>query len=226
VPLPDGVPFQDFQACPDCYSQALQFSPSAVFQAIEDNVIKPIRDVQQLLDRSPYVTRLYSTLSAAEMTLDPVFTWNPDLGDVNNLHTAERVIECNPSIAASAANWRIELPQGGVIRGRPEDVGSWPSAVNTQPPNLRVLQLSTTGSGAVLADNSAQIAAQLTQYNDSVMTGVPMPDPTDATRPPSGDDGCSVTVAPLTSRWMGWGSVALVLGLAGLRWGRRARPRP
>ena len=229
VPLPDGVPFQDFQACPNCYSQNLQFSPSAVFQAIEDDVIKPIRDVQQLLDRSPYVTRLYSTLSAAEMTLDPVFTWNPDLGDVKNLHSAERIIECNPSISASAASWRIELPQGGVIRGRPEDVGSWPSAVNTQPPNLRVLQLSTTGSGAVLADNSAQIAAQLTQYNDSVVSGNPMPDPTgpsgDPTRPPSGDDGCSVTVVPLTPHWVGWGSVALVLGLAGLRWGRRARPR-
>lgn len=229
VSLPDGVPFQDFQACPSCYSPELQFSPSAVFQAIEASVIEPIRSVQELIDRLPYVTRLYSTLSAAEMTLDPVFTWNPDLGDLSNVHNAERVIECNPNISMSSASWRIELPQGGVIRGRPEDVGSWPSAVNAQPPNLRVLQLGTTGAGAVLADNSAQIAAQLTQYNESVITGAPMPGPDVSLGndglPPPGDDGCSVALAPLSPRWAVWGSVSLLLGLVGLGSCRRARSR-
>lgn len=229
VTLPDNVAFADFQACPSCYSADLQFSPSAVFQAIESNVIEPIRGVQELLDGLPYVTRLYSTLSAADMTLDPVFTWNPDLDDVSNLHSAERIIECNPNISVSSASWRIELPQGGVIRGRPEDVGSWPGAVNAQPPNLRVLQLGTTGAGAVLADNSAQIEAQLAQYNDSVMTGAPMPGPDvpvgDGVRRPSGDDGCSVALAPLSSRGVGWGAATLLLGLLGGRWCRRARPR-
>jgi hypothetical protein len=230
VTLPSNVSFQDFQACPNCYSADLQLSPSAVFDAIESNVIEPIRSVQELLDGLPYVTRLYSTLSAADMTLDPVFTWNPDLDDVSNLHSAERIIECNPNISVSSANWRIELPQGGVIRGRPEDVGTWPSAVSTQPPNLRVLQLGTTGGGAVLADNRAQIEAQLTQYNDSVMTGVaPTPGPDvsmgEDVQLPRGDDGCSVALAPSSSRWLGWGSVTLLLGVAGLAWCRRARPR-
>src|SRR4029453_285744 len=111
----------------------------------------PNRSVQQLLDSQPFVTRLYSTLSAKEMTLDPLFTFNPDLEDVSNVHSADRIIECNPNVYLSEANWRIELPQGGVIRGRPEDVGTWPSAVDAQPPNLRVLQLSSSGAGAVVA---------------------------------------------------------------------------
>jgi uncharacterized protein DUF2330 len=242
VTLPDGVAFQDFQACPNCYSADVQFSPSALFEAIEANVIEPIRSVQKLLDGLPYVTRLYSTLSAADMTLDPVFTWNPELGDVSNAHSAERIIECNPNVSMASANWRIELPQGGVIRGRPEDVGSWPSALNTQPPNLRVLQLGTTGAGAVLADNRGVIEGQLSQYNDSVMSGVPMPGPDGSgggapmpglggsgggtvTRAPSGDDGCSVTLPTSTPRSLGWGSFGLVLGLIGLRSYRRARPR-
>jgi hypothetical protein len=220
----------------------VQFSPSALFEAIEANVIEPIRSVQKLLDGLPYVTRLYSTLSAADMTLDPVFTWNPELGDVSNVHSAERIIECNPNVSMASANWRIELPQGGVIRGRPEDVGSWPSALNTQPPNLRVLQLGTTGAGAVLADNRGVIEGQLSQYNDSVMSGVPMPGPDGSgggapvpglggsgggtvTRAPSGDDGCSVTLPTSTPRSLGWGSFGLVLGLIGLRSYRRARPR-
>ncbi len=241
VTLPPDLAFQDFQACPNCYSSQLQFSPSAVFQAMEVNVIKPIRDVQELLDRRPYVTRLYSTLSAADMTLDPVFTSNPDLGGVSNIHTAERIIECNPDIDMSEANWRIELPQGSVIRGTPEDVGRWPSAVDSQPANLRVLRLSDSGSGAVLEDNKAKIDAQLSQYNGSVMSGVPMVDrtvdvpTTEEVAPVPGnlandvvvvrESGCSVGLARLASpRFAGWSAAVLLLALAGVRW-RVARAR-
>jgi hypothetical protein len=226
VTLPPNLPFADFQACPSCYSDQIEFSPSAVFQAIEDGVIEPIRSVQELLDSQPYVTRLYSTLSAKEMTLDPLFTFNADLADVSNVHTADRVIECNSSIDMSAANWRIELPQGGVIRGRPEDVGTWPTAVNDQPPNLRVLQLSNSGAGAVLADNRVQIEAQLARYNDSVMRGVPgVPSDTPGTGETRDGGGCSFSVSRLTlTRVVGWGAAALLLAFAGVR--RRAAQRP
>jgi hypothetical protein len=249
ITLPPNVPFADFQACPNCYSQNLRFSPSAIFAAIEASVIKPIRDVQELLDRRPFVTRLYSTLSAGDMTVDPLFTANPNLAEVSNVHSAERIIECNPKIDMSQANWRIELPQGDVVRGTPQDVGTWPSAFNTQPPNLRVLQLSSSGSGAVLEDNHEAIGTQLARYNDSVMSGVPMVDrmPTPLPRvgmpgsnmpgsnmpvsaPPSNeamvarDRGCSLSDAPVAaSRWASWVGAAL-LASCGLR--RRARRTP
>ncbi|HTV19854.1 MAG TPA: hypothetical protein VMG12_14315, partial [Polyangiaceae bacterium] len=209
------------------YSADLEFSPSVVFAAVEASVIEPLRSVQQLLDRRPYATRLYSTLSAADMTLDPVFTWNPDLADVSNQHNAERVIECNPSVDISAANWRIELPQGGVVRGRAQDVGTWPTAVDEQPPNLRVLQLGTTGAGAVLADNRAEIEAQLGAYNDSVMSD----DPTTGSMMPGlgGDvrtlsnDSCAIGAPFAASRRTGWAGAALLLSMLGLGWRRRAR---
>jgi hypothetical protein len=222
VTLPQGVPFADFQACPSCYSANLQFSPSAVFAAIEAGVIKPIRDVQELLDRRPYVTRLYSTLSAADMTVDPLFTTNHDLADVSNVHSAERIIECNSKIDISQANWRIELPQGGVVRGTPQDVGSWPNAFNGQPPNRRVLQLSSSGAGTVLADNSAAIGTQLVQYNDSVMSGVPMVErmpvaTPGATNPDTGpivvhEEGCSFRAGSSgPAGVVGWGAAVLVV---------------
>jgi hypothetical protein len=245
VTLPQNVPFADFQACPSCYSMNLQFSPSAVFAAIEADVIKPIRDVQQLLDRRPYVTRLYSTLSAADMTVDPLFTANPDLTGVSNVHTAQRIIECNSDVEFSQANWRIELPQGGVVRGTPQDVGRWPSAFDTQPPNLRVLQLSASGAGTVLSDNQAAIGTQLVQYNDSVVRGLPMaermPDNAPSTDTPSNDtpgndtpgnsqllvvedEGCSIRgVSVYPSSWAGW-AAGVVLALRALR-GRAARAR-
>jgi hypothetical protein len=168
VTLPEGVSFEDFRLCPGCYWAEASLVPTEFFAAIEADVIEPLRGVQALIDRAPYTTRLYSTLSAAEMTVDPVFVFNGDLPDVNNIHQADRVIECDSSVYESQAPWRIDFPQGSVIRGTPESVGQWPDAVNDQPPNLRVLTLSTSGEGAVLADNTETINGLLTTYNASV----------------------------------------------------------
>ncbi len=168
VVLPQGLAFEDFKLCPSCYSQSITLSPSSYLNAIEAGVIQPLRRVQQLVDSRPFVTRLYSTLSAEDMTVDPVFTFNASLPAVSNVHAAVRVIECNPNIYQFEAPWRIELPQGGVVRGTAADVGSWPSAVDAQPANLRVLQLSDTGAGVVDKDNSTQINAMLEAYNASV----------------------------------------------------------
>jgi hypothetical protein len=41
---------------------------------------------QELIDDYAWVTRLYMTISPEEMTLDPVFTFNPSLPAVSNIH--------------------------------------------------------------------------------------------------------------------------------------------
>jgi hypothetical protein len=126
--------------------------------------------LQNLIDAHPEITRLYTTLSAAEMTLDPLFTFNADLGDVSNQHTAVRIIECNPGIYQYQAPWRIELPQGGVLRGTAADAQSqvWPAALAVQPPNRLITRTSASGTGKVLEDNSDTIDQLLTEYNASV----------------------------------------------------------
>src|SRR5690606_5374895 len=129
----------DFRLCPTCYGERIEFAPTELLAAIEADVIEPVRGVQRLLDRGPYVTRLYSTLSADEMTADPVFVFNPDLPDVDNIHRAERVIECDSNLYESEASWRIDFPQGTVIRGTADQVGQWPDAVAEQPANFQVL---------------------------------------------------------------------------------------
>jgi len=231
VTLPDDVAFADFQLCPSCYSGQVQFSPSALFQAVDDDVIAPMRVVQQLLARRPYVTRLYSTLSAADMTVDPLFSMNPDLTDVSNVHSADRIIECSPNISQFEAPWRIELPQGSVIRGAAADVGTWPAAVDSQPPNLRVLMLSESGAGAELENNKSLIDAQLESYNSLVQDGVPMGDREDALPGSdilgndvrsSGDGGCSVGAASRSSNGAGWGALGLLVAAVALRRPRRA----
>jgi hypothetical protein len=168
VTLPAGVSFEDFKSCPYCYSDGIEFSPTQLFAGIESDVIEPLRGVQRLIDRSPYTTRLYSTLSAAEMTVDPVFVFNPDLPEVNNVHRAERVIECNRNVDQFNAPWRIELPQGSLIRGTAATLNRWPSAVDEQPANFRVLTLSSSGAGRVVDDNADEINTQLVVYNQSL----------------------------------------------------------
>jgi hypothetical protein len=215
VTLPDDVSFEDFRLCPSCYSDDIQFTPSALIDAVEASVIEPMRSVQALIDQAPYATRLYSTLSAAEMTVDPVFVNNPDLPDVNNIHQANRVIECDRDVYLSDANWRIDFPQGTTIRGTPNDVGSWPGAVDAQPPNLRVLTLAASGEGAVVADNTGTINEMLADYNADVPAAKS-----------SGSGGfCSLggagpRPAPLS------GGLAGLLAAAGLWQLRRARRAP
>jgi MYXO-CTERM domain-containing protein len=233
VTLPDGVIFEDFQACPTCYGGQVQFSPSALFQAVDDSVIAPMRVVQDLFNRRPYVTRLYSTLSAADMTLDPVFTMNADLPAVSNVHTADRVIECSARFYDWEAPWRIELPQGSVIRGTAQDVGIWPAAADSQPPNLRIVQLSESGEGAELENNKSVIDAQLATYNEQVLRGLPMADRESPmpmpmpgggalpgsdmdimgnVRDSSGGGGCAVGGADPTPSGSGWWGLGLLVG--------------
>lgn len=173
VTLPDGISFDDFKLCPNCYAPQTQFSPSAYVAALEKSVITPVKLVQDLVDAHPELTRMYTTLSADEMTLDPLFAFNPDLPDVSNVHTAKRVIECNPNVYAFDAPWRIELPQGGTIRGvGNQGVGSWPTALNALPPNRVIVQAGQSGPGKVIEDKSDSINDQLTSYNADVANGV------------------------------------------------------
>ena len=168
VTLPEGLKFEDFKLCPSCYADKITFMPSAYIAELEKTVIEPVKSVQTLIDAHPEITRMYSTLSADEMTLDPLFTFNADLPAVSNQHTADRIIECNPKVSTFEAPWRIELPQGGVIRGIGSNVGAWPAEFDTLPPNRLIVRTSESGSGKVIEDNSAAIGKKLATYNASV----------------------------------------------------------
>lgn len=173
VTLPAKVSFEDFKLCPDCYAEQLSFMPADYVAALEQDVIQPVKRVQQLVDAHPQMTRLYSTLSADEMTIDPLFGFNAKLPEVSNQHTAERVIECNASVSQFQAPWRIELPQGGVIRGTAAAANpqTWPAGLDALPPNRVITQTAETGSGKVIEDNSAGIKTLLTAYNASIPAG-------------------------------------------------------
>lgn len=174
-----------------------------------------------MLDKHPTLSRLYTTLSAEEMTLDPIFTFNPDLEDVSNQHTAERVIECRPDISQFEAPWRIELPKGGgTIRGTAQQVGSWPTDLDALPPNSRIVRTSSSGSGKVVEDNATPIAEQLAKYNATV-AGVAAGPNGGTTGPDSREDNAGCAVPPGQIGHLGeWAMLGIGLGALLLR-----RPR-
>ena len=232
VTLPANLAFDDFKLCPNCYAGQIQFSPVTYLAELEKSVIAPVKLVQALIDAHPELTRLYTTLSAEEMTLDPIFTFNADLKDVSNVHSAERVIECQPDLFQFEAPWRIELPQGGVVHGTAADAQSatWPSALSGLPPNSRILRAGASGSGKVVEDNSAPILDQLATYNASVPAPTPSEGAAGATSgggtnglasgTEAGGGGCNLAV-PNTPWW----SVAAALGLSAVALRRRRRSR-
>lgn len=202
VVYPQGVTLDQIKQCTGCYPG----EPDAAFaDALEESVIEPVRLVQKLIDAHPQITRLYSTLSAAEMTVDPLFGFNADLAPVSNLHTADRIIECAPGYYQDTAPWRIELPSGGTVRGGPTQNGTWPAEFDSQPANLRILRTGESGSGRVVEDNSTSIQSSVDAYSE----GLPVPPRHNTT-----SGGCSFVSAAGSSAWA---LAALSLAAFGLR---------
>ena len=203
--LPESVDLDAFISCPSCYEDGLaDIDILAFIEDLEEDVIEPMLATQELLDSRPYVTRLYTTLSAPEMDLDPLFDFNPDLPDVSNLHTARRVIECHRSIYQEEAPTRFELEDGRVVRLHQGD--PWPFSTGDEEPlpaNAKVLALTTSGPGTVVTDNSAAIDEALSQHNATVAS-----------------PGCGCGVVSPGAHLGTWASLALFALL------RRRRRRP
>ena len=162
---------QEKERIRDCGTCAFQgeipesFSIETFIMAVDDFVVGPMRETQELFDASKYVTRLYTNMSAHEMTLDPSFDFNPDLADVSNQHTANRVIECDSSVEVQDAPYRVTLPSGLVVRGTGN---AWPFAIEANedfPATLAVKEVGTSGQGEIVRDNSETIRLALDRNN-------------------------------------------------------------
>ncbi len=168
VPLPSGVSVDEFFQCiecdlyeslPDGGSPILSLDRAAFLGALDRLVIEPMRQTQALFDNAAYTTRLYTTLSADEMTVDPEFDFNPDLADMSNIHEATQVLEC----ADGGQRWSMLLPSGVTVRGT--DLYGWPIDVNSGLPyNMRILQYSTSGPGEVIRDNQTMVVGTVDEF--------------------------------------------------------------
>ncbi len=71
-------------------------------------VVDPADVVKQMFRDRPYITRLYTTLSPEDMTLDPVFSYNEDLAD----QPIEREATLEQNCIAGDTHWVLRLGPG------------------------------------------------------------------------------------------------------------------
>lgn len=211
VPVPAGATMEDLLACVGCYydwsvTDIDGFDPAAFLAALETGVVEPMERTRALFESHTYVTRFYTTMSAEEMTRDPSFDFNANLGDVSNRHVADRVIECSPSLFVSEAPWRVDLASGETVRGTGP---AWPFVATdgSMPANARILRVGTEGDGEVIEDNTGVIAEALREHNATIP------------RAPAVASTCGCRTGTGTSP----APVLGVLALAGLALARRRR---
>lgn len=142
LPLPEGA------ANPDTYFDSTQlastFTPAELAQAridvralIVERELEPITNGVALLPENSYMTRLYTTLSADEMTLDPTFNYNVDMPEQPLLREAQVVASCDNDVS----RWNLTLGSGTgregetvlEVEGQPIPFSGTITPVDSQP---------------------------------------------------------------------------------------------
>ncbi len=130
------------------------FDPVALAADLELVVVEPLRATQRLFATYSYLTRLYTTLSAEEMTVDPMFDVNPDLPEISNMRSARAHWECEgidlENIDLSKLVLVVTLADGRQVRSQPFADGPWPLARETDLPAASLIERLDTSGPAVL----------------------------------------------------------------------------
>ncbi|HZS39142.1 MAG TPA: DUF2330 domain-containing protein [Polyangia bacterium] len=149
----------------------MNYQPQMMASDIDMRVIQPTLAAGALFDQYPYLTRLYTTISPADMNKDPVFSFNPSLPNWSNVHDGTLTYNCGffshsgvndtPATLVTADGWRVQYP-GGV-----------PSTF-TPPPlpgSARIEILSEEGPPVVVTDNTHVIGDGLGQGCSAALGG-------------------------------------------------------
>ncbi|MBL9104979.1 MAG: DUF2330 domain-containing protein, partial [Myxococcales bacterium] len=160
LPPPDGVdPLQFYPYLSDYGDQIdlIKWNDGAEFsQALLGRIIEPGIHAVDLLDTWPYLTRMYTTISPAEMMEDPIFHINPDLDDVEQTRTADNFNLCNGDSVTTLPDGREVYVPGGSM---------WPDIPNEEWWSEEVQTIALKGSPMTLVNNTAAITKVLTEWN-------------------------------------------------------------
>jgi len=163
LPAGPDFDFDELWRCPECETPLFEENPerwdSAGFLAdIEERIVAPASHAAVLVETWPTLTRLVTTLSPREMTVDPIFHENPDLPDVAHQQELGNINRfCNGDTS-------FNLPDGRLL-GMP--TGGWPAVARAEMPWAdRVEVMAEAGAPQVVLDNRHLIDALLTAFNE------------------------------------------------------------
>lgn len=135
---------------------AVDYQPAVMAKEIFERVVTPSREAAALFAQHPYLTRMYTTLSAEDMNKDPVFSFNKTLPDVSHLHEGTLTYHCG-AWADDASKTRATLvTESGYTREFNDGLGTQFTAP-TLPASLRIEVLRDEGAPELLIDNTDTI---------------------------------------------------------------------
>jgi hypothetical protein len=157
LPPPPGVDPENFYRAYGYYlpqAPPQDYQPVALADAIWTQVVVPTQKAAALFTSTETLTRLYTTISPADMNRDPAFSFNPSLPAVSNVHLATMTVSCESNgytprhgVLVTEQGWRLEYPNGPF---------SAPAVdVATLPGSLRIEVLREEGPPEVLTDNQS-----------------------------------------------------------------------
>ena len=162
LPPPDGVDPLEFYAELGSYAgdiDVIKWNMGAEFSAaMRERIVEPGLAALLLLDTWPYLTRMYTTISPAEMMEDPIFHTNPDLGAVANFRTASQYVRCIGDSEVTLPDGRQVQVPGGV---------TWPNIPGEVWWEEEVQTIALKGAPMTLVNNTAAINKALDDWNQS-----------------------------------------------------------
>ncbi|MFV8753287.1 DUF2330 domain-containing protein [Nannocystaceae bacterium ST9] len=152
IPPPDGIEPIDFWNDIAAYADLIDLAAwddVAFAAALSEQIIEPGLHAVDLLETWPYLTRLNTTMSPVEMTLDPTFHVNGDLPDVPAQVASTAQVLCGDDevyqVALAGSNAEVCVPSAS----------AWPSF--DMPAALRIEQMPMMGPAQIVVDNQQAI---------------------------------------------------------------------
>jgi MYXO-CTERM domain-containing protein len=161
LPAPPGVPEGAFYGCTGCYAAQIDhaaWNGMSFAKDFDQRIVLPARHADDLLVANGYLTRMFTTISPAEMTEDPTFMKMPGLPVVAAAQMAARRIFCsNGSVMTLPDGREVALPQAAT---------TWPNFADDMPWAERIEDFGG-GTSVKLVDNGETINGGLGAWNES-----------------------------------------------------------
>ena len=181
APAPAGVDQADFLQCPDCYASEVSgsFDASAATDALQSEILDALAAAQRMVDAAPHLTRLFTTMDPSEMTMDPLFVFNPDVEqELDSSHSATNEYHCGVLDDQSDATRtlvlsdgrRIELPSEAWMADHGMTELEYMDEL-TSPAAIVIENLSDSGQGEIIQDYREQAADEAAQFGQAHSEG-------------------------------------------------------
>lgn len=177
---------------------------AAFADELRTTIAEPTVDAGGLFSAHGYLTRLYTTLSPADMNTDPSFSYNPSLPEYPKDHSATLTYHCSGFFSGSKySDATLETPSGFRRNFSIDEVNNNTWTPVDAPYSQQIQALRETGGPEVLVDN------------------------TDAIKHALGGSGCSSTLAhQAVPSAASSATLALLLGTTAAALFRRRRRGP